>query len=293
MLMPKSTDRLTTAFGREAGIRLAFVETSESARALERSHLCGPSAGLALADALSGVALLGMDLTRPEEVVSLRLAVDGPLQGLLVEASFEGSLRGCTTVKILDAFDGRSPIPMDEVLGAYASGTILRSIPGELLEQSSFDTQPATVQAALRTYFNRSRQRPALVLISSDSYDGYIDQARGVLAEKMPDGDPLAFERLRARFEDGSAQEALDSVATLDAWAAEMSVGELRNVAIRPLRFACRCSRERALSTLDTLSMDERRMMAEQDPDITIHCHMCGASYTVPILPGPETEGTR
>ena len=291
MLMPRSTDRLTTAYAKDAGIRLAFAEVSESARALERSHLSGPAAGLALADALAAAALLGMDLTLPEEAVSLRMAVDGPVLGLFVEASFEGGLRGYTRVKILDDLDVRDPIPLEEVLGSRASVQILRSVPGKLLDQSSFETLPATAASALRTYLNRSQQRPALVEIASESYGGYLDSSRGVLAERMPDGDPIAFERLRARFSDGSAREALESAPTLEAWASEMGLGQAGNIRIRPLRFACRCSRERALATLATLPEAERRAMAAKEPTVTIHCHMCGASYTVPVLPAGGEGG--
>ena len=285
MLMPKSTDRLTTAYCKSAGVRLAHVEVTESARALERSHLSGPTAGLALADGLAAVALLGMDLTRKDEAVSLRMSLDGPIQGLLVEASSDGCLRGYTQVKVLNDFDGRDPIPLEEALGSRASVQIIRSVPGELLERSSFETVPATAQSAIRTYLNSSQQRAALSLVSSESYGGYIDQSRGVLAERMPDGDPLAFERLRSRFDDGTALDALNSAASLEDWAKEVGLGDLVNVETRPLRFGCRCSRERAMATLAALSDVERRALAEEKPTVTIFCHMCGASYEVPVFP--------
>ena len=283
--MPKSTDRLVTAYIKDAGIRLAHVEATESARALERSHLSGPTAGLALADALTAVALLSMDSAKQDEAVSLRMDFDGPLQGLLVEATHEGMLRGFTRVKVLNDFDGRDPIPVSEALGSRASVQILRSVPGELLEQSSFDTLPPTPQDAVRTYLARSQQRSALALVSSESYGGYIDQSRGILAERMPDGDPLSFERLRARFGDGTALDALNSAASLEAWAKEIGLGALSSIESRPLRFGCRCSRERAAATLAALSRSERAALAKEKPTVTIFCHMCGASYEVPVEP--------
>lgn len=287
--MAKSTDRLVTAYIKSSGMRLAHVEATESARALERSHLSGPTAGLALADALSAVALLSMDSTKQDEAVSLRMDFDGPLQGLLVEATQGGMLRGFTRVKVMNDFDGRDPIPVAEALGSRASVQILRSVPGELLEQSSFDTMPPTPQDAIRTYMNRSQQRNALALISSESYGGYIDQSRGVLAERMPDGDPIAFERLRARFDDGTALDALNSAASLEAWAKEVGLGDLSSIESRPLRFGCRCSRERAAAMLAALSKAERAAMAKEKPTVTIYCHMCGASYEVPV----ETDSAK
>jgi len=47
-----------------------------------------------------------------------------------------------------------------------------------------------------------------------------------------------------------------------------------------PLRFACRCSPERALSTLAALSDEERKSLP---PTIDITCHMCGKTFTVKV----------
>jgi molecular chaperone Hsp33 len=94
MIMSKIADSLVTAFSPSAKINLVFVEVTDSARERERSHLCGPTAGLIQAEALAAVALLGADLSQPEETVTLSLRVSGPVGGLLVEAGAAGRLRG-------------------------------------------------------------------------------------------------------------------------------------------------------------------------------------------------------
>lgn len=292
MLMPASKDLLESAYCAESGVNLVWVDVTDSARALERSHLSGPTAGLALANALAAVALLANDLSEKDETVSFRQSFDGPLMGLLVEASKDGSLRGYTRVKVMNDFDGRDPIPLDEALGSRASVQIIRSVPGSIIERSSFESVPASAQAALRAYMNSSQQRKSLSIISCESYNGYIERARGILAELMPDGDRLAFERLRARFGDGSALEALDSAGGLAAWASELRAGELSRPHSLPMRFACRCSRERAEATLSTLSPEERRAMAREKPTVTIYCHMCGASYEIPLIASGDAGET-
>ena len=61
----------------------------------------GPDPGRSLA----AVALLGAELSQPEEMVTLRMRVSGPVGGLLVEAGADGSLRGYTHVKVMNELD--------------------------------------------------------------------------------------------------------------------------------------------------------------------------------------------
>ena len=98
MIMSKVADSLMSAFSPGSKIRVVLAEATDSARELERSHLCGPTAGLIQAEALAGVALLSSELTQPDETVTLRLKVSGPVGGVLVEASADGGLRGYTQI---------------------------------------------------------------------------------------------------------------------------------------------------------------------------------------------------
>ena len=45
-----------------------------------------------------------------------------------------------------------------------------------------------------------------------------------------------------------------------------------------PLKFACRCSPDRAIAMLAALSDEERQSLP---PAIDITCHMCGKTFTV------------
>ncbi len=281
MLMPKSSDLLTTGCCSASRIRLVHAEVTDSARALEQNHLCGPTAGLVLAEALAGVALLGAELNRPDETVSLRLRVSGPVQGILVEASADGALRGYPHIKVLNHLDDREDLDAAGALGEQAQVQVVRSVPGHILAHGSLEVRPATVRAAVQAYLDQSLQRTAWVQTSALSYGGYLDQSRSVMAECLPDGDQQAFARLRGLFDDGSALEALESASSLAAWADELGMGEVRFEPVRPLRFECRCSQARAEGILAALSVEERAALVAGGQPATIHCHMCGRAYTI------------
>jgi molecular chaperone Hsp33 len=50
----------------------------------------------------------------------------------------------------------------------------------------------------------------------------------------------------------------------------------------RPLRYRCRCSRERLLHHLILLSAEDRDYLREDDGSIGADCAFCGAHYRFP-----------
>jgi len=283
MIMPKSSDLLTVGFCPAARLRVAHVETTDSARALEQNHLCGPTAGLALAEALAGVALLGAELTECDETVTFRMQVSGPLRGLLVEAHRDGSLRGYTHVKIIDELDRRDDLEDDEALGDRADVQVIRSVPGRLTGEASVHVRPAAIHSALEAYFRRSLQRRVAVELAAQAYGHFVDLARGFSIECLPDGDVAEFERITALIKDGTVLESLESCGSLISLCQTLGLDDVITEPPRPLRFACRCSPARVEALLDAISQEELLAMACGCEPPRIHCHMCGAGYEIPL----------
>lgn len=283
MLMPKSSDLLHTGLCEASRLRVIHADVTDSARQLAQGHLAGPAASLVLAETLAGVAVLSAELHRPQETLSMRLSVSGPVEGVLVEAAADGALRGYTHVKVLNDIDGRDDIDTLDAMGDRADVQIFRSVPGRILDHASLTVRPASVQAAVEAYFRQSRQRRSLMLLSALCYEGYIDMARAWVIEAMPDSDAAELDRLQQRFDDGSAMEALESAPTVAAFADELGINDLRIDPPRMLRFACRCSLARAEATLAALPAAELQEMVRQQKPAEIHCHMCGRGFTVPL----------
>ena len=259
------------------------VDSLAAATALARGHLSGPTASAYLAQALAGVALLGMETSRADETVTFRLDCPGPLGGLLVECTEKGTLRGYTKKKILD-FDGER-FSDAEVIGASATVEVIRSIPGKVLSSAALPVNfaekgAAALAQALEAYFAQSLQRRVRVaLCGAAGDDGLPTVARGVLVECPPDGDETAFARVSELFANGVAAKAIGG-ATLSLRTLLRKLGlplaEVRRTS--PLAFACRCSRERAQAMLDALPPADR---AGLPPTVDITCHLCGRIWTV------------
>jgi len=281
MIMSKIADSLCSAFSPSGKIRVVQVEVTDSARELERSHLCGPTAGLIQAEALAGVALLGSELVEPGETTTLRLRVSGPIGGVLVEASADGGLRGYTQVKVLNDLDACEELDASSALGEMAEVQIIRSLPGKILSSAATDVSPASVAKGMESYFRNSLQRPVLVQIAALAYGGFIDSARGVLVECLPDGDRARFDRIAGLVDDGTVLECLEASASIRTVCETVGLADCVFDAPKPLRFACRCSPERVESMLSAMSAVDLQAMILEDRPAQIFCHMCGKGYQV------------
>lgn len=283
MIMSKTADGRRSAFSPSLKLRVIQVEVTDSARELERSHLCGPTAGLIQAEALAGVALLGSDLTEPNETVTLGMRVSGPLSGLLVEASSEGGLRGYTQVKVMNDLDAAEELDTSAALGETAEVQIIRSMPGKILSSASIEVTPASVSRSVESYYKQSLQRNVWVQTSALAFGAFIDSARGLLVECMPDGDVETFRRIEELFKDGTILDCLDAAASLETLCATLGLEDCTIEEVYPLCFACRCSPDRVQGMLSSLPTEDLQSVLEKAEPVQIFCHMCGKGYRIEL----------
>ncbi|MDR2849193.1 MAG: Hsp33 family molecular chaperone HslO [Verrucomicrobiota bacterium] len=283
MIMSKTADSLTAAFSPSAKISLVFAEVTDSARELERSHLCGPTAGLIQAEALAGVALLGAELTQPGETVTLRMRVAGPVEGVLVEAGADGGLRGYTQVKVMNDLDACEELDLSAALGERAEIQIVRSVPGKILASGVAEVEPASVVSGIEAFYRQSQQREVRVQISALAYGGFIDGSRGLLVECLPDGDRDAFARMASLFEDGTVLECLEASASPRTLCETLGLDDCVFQDAKPLNFACRCSAERVDAMLESVPAGDLAELARAERPARVFCHMCGKGYEVSV----------
>ena len=243
----------------ERKVAVTIVDVTEAAQALARGHLCGPTSAYYLTKALAAVSLLGAETSEKDETVILQMKCSGPLGGFNVECTSEGTLRGYTEKKILDAFDGLGT-PKDKMVLGDKQFQITRSVPGRILSQG--------IAATLDGYLVGSLQRKACIYLEAAVNDEVeILEARGVLVESLPDSKAMVSAFIPEKMSVAS-RNILTQMGLPRA--------ELRKTT--PLTFACRCSPDRAIAMLGALSDEEKK---ELPPTLDITCHMCGKIFTV------------
>lgn len=273
-------DRLVKLLSPRAKIRITAAEVTQTAKTLEARHLCGPVAGRILAEGLSAVSLLSTDGSAGEAVL-LQARVDGPLRGLVVEATGEGHLRGYTHEKVLDEWDGRLPVVSEGALGTSGTALIQRSLPGRILGQTPMAFTPPDFKILLARYYNRSLQVPAGVEIAVVCDSGGLLSARALVAERMPDATQADFVPVLEALQDGRVRSLLERDLSVDGLRAATGLEDLEERETRELRFQCRCSREKAVASFASLSVTEVDDVVREGNSQHVVCHMCGADYLV------------
>ena len=247
-------------YDKDAKVAVTIVDVTSAAQELARGHLAGPTSTHFLTEALASVALLGAEMSETDETVILQAKCSGPLGGYNVECTSEGTLRGYTEKKILDGFDGLGR-PKDRMVLGDQQIQVTRSVPGKILSQG--------ISTSLDGYLAGSLQRKACIrteVAVSDEVE--VLEARGLMVEALPDSVMGELDLSSVSSLSSSSRKILDSLGFPRA--------ELRKTT--PLRFACRCSPDRAIAMLAALSEEERKSLP---PTIDITCHMCGKTFTV------------
>ena len=251
-------------FDAEKKVAVTIVDVTSAAQELARGHLAGPTAAHYLTEALASVALLGGEMSEEDETVILQAKCSGPLGGYNVECTAAGTLRGYTEKKVLDGFDGLGK-PKDRMVLGDQQIQVTRSIPGRILSQG--------ISTSLDGYFAGSLQRKACLKVEAAVSDEVeILEARGVLVEDLPDAKgPMVC----------CKTDELKSLAVASRTVLKqlgLDKAELKRTT--PLKFACRCSPDRAVAMLAALSEEERKSLP---PTNDITCHKCGKTFTVKV----------
>ena len=251
-------------FDAEKKVAVTIVDVTSAAQELARGHLAGPTAAHYLTEALASVALLGGEMSEKDETVILQAKCSGPLGGYNVECTAAGTLRGYTEKKVLDGFDGLGK-PKDRMVLGDQQIQVTRSVPGRILSQG--------ISTSLDGYFAGSLQRKACLKVEAEVSDEVeIFEARGILVEDLPDakGPMVCCKTDELKSLAVASRNVLKQLG--------LDKAELKRTT--PLKFACRCSPDRAVAMLAALSEEERKSLP---PTIDITCHMCGKTFTVKV----------
>ena len=275
-------------YEKDAKVAVTIVDVTSAAQELARGHLAGPTAAHYLTEALASVALLGGEMSEKDETVILQAKCSGPLGGYNVECTAQGTLRGYTETKVLDGFDGLGR-PKDRMVLGDQQIQVTRSVPGKILSQG--------ISTSVDGYLAGSLQRKACIrteVAVSDEVE--VLEARGIMVEILPDSKIGSLGSVGPEEVTGAEGSAgaegmkdpllplLDTKDPIRLSVASRNILEqlgLENAELRkttPLRFACRCSPDRAVAMLAALSEEERKALP---PTLDITCHMCGKTFTV------------
>ena len=276
------SDYLVRATAAEAQIRAFACTTKTTVEAARQAHHTSPVVTAALGRLLSAGAMMGSMQKGEEDLLTLQIKGDGPMQGLLVTADSKGGVKGYANVP--DVILPANALGKLDVAGAVGQGTLSVIRDMGLKEPYVGQTllQTSEIAEDLTYYFASSEQVPSSVGLGVlMERDNTVRQAGGFIVQLMPFAEDATIDRLERNLSGITSVTAmLDAGDTPEQMLGRILEGlDCQVTDTCPVAFSCNCSKERIEKVLISLGKKEIQDMIHEGREVEVNCHFCNTHY--------------
>jgi molecular chaperone Hsp33 len=277
------SDCLVKVTAAEKTVRALAAVTTGLVEESRQRHQTAPTASAALGRTLTAGLLLG-SMLKEEETLSLQFIGKGPLRGIFVDANARGEARGFV-------YRPRAHLPIREgkldVGGAVGAGTltVIRAQPWSKEPYRSITPLVSgEIGADVAHYLLNSEQIPSAVSLGVFVQPNEtVSAAGGFIVQVMPGASEDTLTQLEANVARAKpvSQLVREGMTPQDILACVLEGFSFSVVAETPVRFACRCNRERVLSTLMAMGQKEMQELLAEEGQAVVTCEFCSEKYTI------------
>lgn len=275
--------RATAAGGQIRAFAATTREMVETARA---AHGTSPVATAALGRLLTAGAMMGVMMKGEEDLLTIKIQGDGPIEGLTVTADSKGNVKGYV-------FNPSVMLPPNakgklDVGGALGVGVL--SVIKDIGLKEPYVGQTILVTGEigddLTYYFATSEQTPSSVALGVlMNKENTVRQAGGFILQMMPGASEEVVTKLEEKLKKITSVTALLDAGDTPEMILEHVLGDL-GLEINeklPTRFYCNCCKERVEKALISIGKrDIEEMIADGKP-VSVNCHFCNTDYTFSV----------
>lgn len=261
-----------------ARVRGELVRLDESWQDVLRRRPYPEPLRAALGELMAATALLAATLKFEGGALVLQVQRGTPLTLLVIECQADLTLRATAHWEA----DLEAMGPATTLRGMARGGQCVLTIdpgPGRQAYQSVVPLEGARTSDVLERYMARSEQIETRFALAADER-----RASGLLVQKLPatagaaGDDEDLWRRAEALLATLTREELLDlpGQEILRRLFHEEALQVFESL---PVRFACRCSRERVAGMLRMLGAGEARGLADEKGEVTVTCDFCREQY--------------
>jgi len=281
-----SKDYIVRAIAANGQIRAFAATTRELVEYARQSHNTSPVVSATLGRLLTAGAIMGVMQKNDDDLLTLYLRGDGPMQGVTVTADAKANVKGYPTVpQVLIHANEKGKL---DVAGAIGNGSL--SVVKDMGLKDPYvgqvELQTGEIAEDLAYYFAVSEQVPSAVGLGVlMEKDNTVKQAGGFIIQLMPFTDDKTIDALEEKLAKTASvttmlNEGMTPEDILDSLLGEFGLEITDTV---PTQFKCDCSRERVERTLYSIDKSEIQSMIDDNEPIEVKCHFCNHAYTFSI----------
>ena len=242
-------DELIRATAADGMIKMAVVSAKNMVQRAREIHNTTPTASAALGRTLCAASLLGNAMKEENATLTIRVAGDGPVAGVVAVSDSAGFVRGYVGNPAVDLplrADGK--LDVGGAVGRNGNFTVSRDIGLKEPYIGSTELVSGEIAEDLTAYLTESEQVPSAcalgVLVDKDTS---IKAAGGFLVQLMPGAEETLISTLEENiFMMDQLTTILDEDGAGEVFAQVLKGIEYHIVSREEVGYRCFCSRERA-----------------------------------------------
>jgi|SRR5690625_3110206 len=264
-------------------VRAYAVRSTSLVREAQKRQDTWATASAALGRTLTITTMMGAML-KGEDTITVKIEGSGPLGAIITDGNAKGDVRGYVMQSHVDF--PVNDIGKLDVKRAVGEGTL--SIVKDLGLKDYFTGQVPLVSGEISEdftyYFATSEQIPSAVgagvLINPDHS---VLAAGGFIVQLMPGAE----EDIITKVETAIASVPPVSTLVQEGYTPEQMLQrlfaseEIQFLETMPVRFQCKCSKDRIIRAIKGLGQEEIKSMIEEDHGAEATCHFCNEVYHV------------
>lgn len=275
-------DYFVSAIAFNGKIRAIATSTTQLVQEGCQRHQTLPTASAALGRTLTAGILFASNL-KGEEKYTVRIAGDGPLGEIVIDANAFGQVRGYVhNSQVHFPANAKGKLDVARAVGTKGLISVVKSFGSEYNFTGQTPIISGEIAEDLASYLVNSEQIPsALALGVLVNPDGRIAASGGYLIQAMPGCDDATLTQMEEVIKLAKPISTLlfEGKTPEDVLKTLIPEKDLVFLGTKDISFKCRCSRERTESTLKLLGKDELLDMIKVQHGADVHCNFCSEHY--------------
>ncbi len=275
-------DYIIRASAADSQIRAFAATTRELVEHARSIHNTSPVATAALGRLLTAGAIMGSMMKGEDDILTLQIKGNGPIEGLTVTADSKGTVKGYAYhPEVILHANEKGKL---DVGGAVGEGIL--SVIKDLGLKEPYTGQTHLVSGEIAEdiayYYAASEQVPSVVALGVlMNKENTVRRAGGFIIQLMPFAEDSVIDRLEKKVSEiSSITKLLDQDMTPEM-ILEYILGDfgLEILDKLPTSFACNCSKHRVEKAILSIGRKEINEMIEENKPIEVNCHFCNTHY--------------
>ncbi len=277
------SDYMIRATAAEGQIRAFAATTKDLVEYARAAHNTSPVATAALGRLLTAGTMMGPMMKGEQDLLTLKIQGDGPIQGITVTADSMGNVKGYVgNPEVMLPPNAKGKL---DVAGAVGIGVL--SVIKDIGLKEPYVGQTILVSGEiaedLTYYFATSEQTPSCVALGVlINKTNTVRQAGGFILQLMPGASEEVVSALETKIASlapvtSMLDQGMNPEAILQDILGDMGLEIMDQI---PVQFHCNCSKERVSRALASIDPKDIQEMIEDGKPIEVNCHFCNKNYT-------------